>query len=378
MRKRKLSVVLLLILVVVMTSVFVACNPTDTPTNTTPPDIPIDQPGVGPDINGGKAIDSRVAWNMLKNAAFAAGSQEKDSRYVNVDTSFVLGYGKDGNSSIFVLHIAVAMNAALQTSRAAKRDDQLVVELLQFGTAQISNVSDTAAVNAAVQGGEGKLLAGFYFYDGKLVADVRGIKNAADETGESIHVVYTDNLDMPSFVKKLDGALKQLDITDVLFNKLLGIDIGSLLKGLIGFDLINMTVEDILVNIIFGMSLSYVKDNGNGNQTILIPCDLSFLAGLLPFLQGLISEDIIGLVKKAVGLDLGKLGALVGMAIYVEADIQDGILNGVDTSVDINFNSNASQAVKDRYGEFRSEVGFDLGYISSSFAGVWIDRKSVV
>lgn len=370
MRKRKISVVLLLILLVVLTSVFVACNPTGT-ANPNPEPTPIPTPGPdNPDLNGGTPIDSRLAWNMLKNAAFAAVSQESDSRYINVDTSFILGYAKDGSENVFVMRVAVAMNLAPQSTKAQVQD-QFLVELRQFGASEIKDAQDNEAINNLVKNDGGELLAGFYFYEGKLVADVRGIKNAAGETGESVHVVWTDNLDIANFAKKLHGVFKQLNITDLLFNELLGYNIGDLIDSIINADLgiLDMTVEDLIVTLLFSGSFSSIKDNGNGSQTLLIPCDLSFVASLLPLLQGLISEDIIGLVNKVLGLDLGKLGALTGMAIYIQADIQDGVLDGVDTSIDVNFNSNASEAVKDRYGDFQSSVGIKLGYIDAKFVG---------
>ncbi|MDE7372800.1 MAG: hypothetical protein K2N18_01925, partial [Clostridia bacterium] len=191
MRKRKLSVVLLLILVVVMTSVFVACNQTDT---TTPQGPPIIENPTGPStgLEGGRAIDSRQAWYMLKNAAFASVTQEKDTRYVNVDTAFVIGYAKDDSESVFVMRIAAALNLVhIDTPSAVK--DQFLVELRQFAKSEITDLDDNSEITALAKNDGGKLLAGFYFYEGKLVADGRGIKNAAGETGESVHVVWTDN-----------------------------------------------------------------------------------------------------------------------------------------------------------------------------------------
>ena len=370
MRKRKISVVLLLVLLVVMTSVFVACNPTGNANIPEPTPIPKPDPS-DPIIGDGKTIDSKVAWNMLKDAAFAAATQESDSRYINVDTSFVLGYEKDGSDSVIVLRLAIAMNLTEQSQRTGGIDDQFLIELRSFGKSEIKDAGDSGAVNTLVKNGGGELLAGFYFYEGKLVADVRGIKNAAGERGESVHVVWTENLDMAGFAKKVHGALKEIGITDLMFNKLLGYNIGSLIDSLIkiDLDLINMSVEDIIVTVLFGGSLGVLKDNGNGSQTILLPCDLSFVAGLIPLLQGLISEDIIGLVNKVLGLDLGKLGALTGMALYLKADIQDGVLETVNTSIDINLNSNASAAVEERYGEFQNSIGIDLGYMDTQFVG---------
>lgn len=63
-----------------------------------------------------------------------------------------------------------------------------------------------------------------------------------------------------------------------------------------------------------------------------------------------------------LGLDLGKLGALAGMALYLEADIMNGALKGVNFNIDVNLNSYGVEGVEEKYGTFQSEFGIDLGH----------------
>ena len=211
--------------------------------------------------------------------------------------------------------------------------------------------------------GEGKLLMGVYYYEGKLVTDLRGIKK-----DEGVHVVWTDNIDMTSLVAKFASCLEDLDLSSVLFDTIMGYDIGGLIKSLVNMDIVSLTVEQLIVNILFGASRSKLIDYGNGHTVLQIPCDLGLIVSIIPLVQGLIPENIIGLVKDVLGLDLGKLGALAGMALYLEADMQDGKLNGITFDVDTNLNSYGVEGLQEKYGVFQSEVGFTLGYAKADFA----------
>ena len=99
---RKLSLVLLLVLVSVMLFGMVACNPTNNG-NTDTPVIPTPTPD--PDIDNSEYLGSQEAWNIFKEAALAEAHSEKDKRYINVDTAFVLGFSKDSYDSLIVARL---------------------------------------------------------------------------------------------------------------------------------------------------------------------------------------------------------------------------------------------------------------------------------
>lgn len=151
---------------------------------------------------------------------------------------------------------------------------------------------DNETICAMAASGQGKLLLGTYYYEGKLVTDLRGIKKDA-----GVHVVWTDNINMASFVTRLSQGLEELNLSSVLFDTLMGYDIGGLLKSLINMDVVSLTVEQLIVNILFGASRSKLVDYGNGHSVLQIPCDLGLIVSIIPLVQGLIPENIIGLVK---------------------------------------------------------------------------------
>lgn len=173
---------------------------------------------------------------------------------------------------------------------------------------------------------------------------------------------------MGALVTTFSECLEELNLSSVIFDTLMGYDIGGLVKSLVNMDLVSLTVEQLIVNILFGASRSKLVDFGNGHKVLQIPCDLGLIVSIIPLVQGLIPDNIIGLVKSAIGLDLGKLGALAGMALYLEADIKDGALNGITFDVDANFNSYGIEGLQEKYGVFQSEVGFTLGYAKADFA----------
>ncbi|MDE6302967.1 MAG: hypothetical protein K2M36_05220, partial [Clostridia bacterium] len=364
MRKRRLSVVLLLILVVVLTSVLVACNnnvpdPSHQPEEIKPPQ-PVETDGV-------KVIGSQTAWKELKTAAMAATAQGKDSRFVYLDTAVVLGYSKDSAESLFVLRVATSVDLRAED---VKDESEILVELRELSSADTKgkNISGDEALELVKQE-KGKLLVGMYYYEDKLVTDLRGIKKGTD--GAAVHAVYTNNIDMENFAAKLSGVVNKLNISDLIFNQLFGYDIGSLLNGLIGMDIASISVEDLIVNIILGGSNSKKIDNGNGSSTLVIPCDLSIVATILPLLESLVAEnDIINLINDVLGLDINKvLASLAGLALYIEADIQNDILQGVTADIDVNFNLQNTENAKSKFDNFASEIGIKFGYAATDIVG---------
>ena len=355
MRMRKLSLVLLLVLVSVMLFGMVACNPTDNGT-TENPVIPTPTPNPG--IDNSEYLGSQAAWNLFKEAALKEAGSEKNKRYINVDTAFVLGFSKDSFDSLIVARFA----GKIDTQDDSK--SQILVEFRKL-TAEINGRKvDQDTICTMAKNGEGTLLFGAYYYEGKLVADMRGIKK-----GDGVHVVYTDTIDMTKFVSRFANALDQLNLSSVLYDTLMGYDIGGLINSLVKIDLAHLTVEQLLVNILFGASKSTLADYGNGHQVLRMPCDLGLIVSIIPLVQGLIPENIIGLVKDVLGLDLGKLGALAGMALYMEADIMNGALKGVTFDIDVNLNSYGVEGVEEKYGTFQSEFGIKLGHAKADFAG---------
>ncbi|MDE6060063.1 MAG: hypothetical protein K2G31_01130, partial [Clostridia bacterium] len=304
MRKRSLSVILLLILVIVMTAGLVACD--HKTVDGTLPDL---NQGQGenpppPIINDAETMGAQAAWKMLKDAALASAVQGNDSRYVSVDNSFVLGFDKDGFESVFVMRVAAAIDLLADSESDTS---EILVELRQFLKSDLGNTaSDSAALSKLAAEGKGELLTGMYYYEDKLVADLRGIKRAMNTEQEAVHVVYTENIDMVKLASGLYSVMQRLDISDVIFNQLFGYNLGEIIHNLIPLDF-DLTVENIITKLLLGDANATLVEKGGGLQTLKIPCDLSLVASIIPLLQPLISVDIIDLVNKAVGLDLGKL-----------------------------------------------------------------------
>lgn len=357
MRMRKLSLVLLLVLIITMIFGMVACdhagggnvdNPV-IPTPTPDDDEPSNSEYIGP----------QDAWKLFKDAALLEAGAEKDKQYINVDTAFVLGFAKDSYESLIVARFAGKID------RVNDDNSQILVEFWKLGKDQIAGRTlDRQTITDMAKDGKGTMLFGAYYYNGKLVADMRGIKK-----GDGVHVVYTDTINMSTFVARFSDALEQLNLSSILYDTIMGYDIGGLVNSLIKIDIAHLTVEELLVNILFGSSKSTLVDYGNGRQVLRIPCDLGLIVTLIPFVQGLIPENIIGLVKDVLGLDLGKIGALAGVALYLEADIYNGSLKETNFSIDVNLNSSGIPDIQEKYGTFQSEFGIDLGYAKAEFAG---------
>lgn len=356
MRMRKLSLVLMLVLISVMLFGLVACNP-KTGGDIDAPVIPTPSPD-NPDIDNATYIGAQDFWNAFKAAALNEAGAEKDKRYIRVDTAFVMGFSKDSSDSLVVARFAGNIDT-LDDSNS-----EILVEFRKLATEINGRTVDQDTICTMAKKGEGTLLFGAYYYEGKLVADMRGIKK-----GDGVHVVYTDTIDMTKFVSRFKDALEQLDLSSVLYDTLMGYDIGGLVNSLIKIDIAHLTVEQLLVNVLFGASKGTCVDYGNGHQVLRMPCDLGLIVSIIPLVQGLIPENIIGLVKDVLGLDLGKLGALAGMALYVEADIMNGALQGTTFDIDVNLNSYGVEGVEEKYGTFQSEFGIKLGYAKADFAG---------
>ena len=146
MRMRKLSLVLLLVLVSVMLFGMVACNPTNNG-NTDTPVIPTPTPD--PDIDNSEYLGSQEAWNIFKEAALAEAHSEKDKRYINVDTAFVLGFSKDSYDSLIVARFA---------SKIDSQDDsksQILVEFRKLTSEINGRTVDKDTVCTMAKNGEG-------------------------------------------------------------------------------------------------------------------------------------------------------------------------------------------------------------------------------
>ncbi|HBW05592.1 MAG TPA: hypothetical protein DEF02_03285, partial [Clostridiales bacterium] len=355
MRMRKLSLVLLLVLISVMLFGLVACNP-KTDGNTDTPVIPTPTPN--PDPDNSVYIGAQDFWNAFKAAALNEAGAEKDKRYIRVDTAFVMGFSKDSSDSLIVARFAGNVDTVEDSN------SEILVEFRKLTSEIDGRTVDQDTICTMAKNGEGTLLFGAYYYEGKLVADMRGIKK-----GDGVHVVYTDTINMTDFVSRFSNALEQLDLSSILYDTLMGYDIGGLVNSLIKIDVAHLTVEQLLVNVLFGASKGTLVDYGNGHQVLRMPCDLGLIVSIIPLVQGLIPENIIGLVKDVLGLDLGKLGALAGMALYMEADIMNGALQGTTFDIDVNLNSYGVEGVEEKYGTFQSEFGIKLGYAKADFAG---------
>ena len=365
MRMRKLSLVLLLVMVSVMLFGLVACN-TSSGDNSTTPVIPTPNPG-GDIVDNKTMLDSQIAWQLFKTVALNAGAESsRGSRYISVDTTFILGFQKDSYDSLVTMRFA----GKIDTEANSQADDtsEILVEFRQFKNDELGDATvDADRITTLSSSGQGKLLFGAYYYEGKLVTDMRGLK-------KGVQVVWTKDIDMGAFVEKFNGLLEDLNLTQVVFDKLLGLDVGALIKKLAGLDLVNVTVEQLLVNVLLGGARSRYIDYGSGHAVLQIPIDLGIIVGALPLVQGLIPENITALVKQILGLDLGKLGSLAGMALYLEADIREANtdkakLTCIKFDIDTNFNSYGVKEVEERYGKFQSEVGISLGYAKADFAG---------
>ena len=286
MRMRKLSLVLLLVLIITMIFGMVACDHAgggnvDNPVIPTPTPDPNDEP------SNSEYIGPQDAWKLFKDAALLEAGAEKDKQYINVDTAFVLGFAKDSYESLIVARFAGKID------RVNDDNSQILVEFWKLGKDQIAGRTlDRQTITDMAKDGKGTMLFGAYYYNGKLVADMRGIKK-----GDGVHVVYTDTINMSTFVARFSDALEQLDLSSILYDTIMGYDIGGLVNSLIKIDIAHLTVEELLVNVLFGSSKSTLVDYGNGRQVLRIPCDLGLIVTLIPFVQGLIPENIIGLVK---------------------------------------------------------------------------------
>ena len=150
MRMRKLSLVLLLVLISVMLFGMVACNPASGDGNTEAPVIPTPTPGGDSDNFVYKS--SQEAWQIFKTAALNKANEEKDKRYINVDTAFVLGFSKDAYDSLIVMRFA---------SKIDTQDDagsEILVEFRKL-TAELNGKKiDHDSICTSAKNGEGTLL----------------------------------------------------------------------------------------------------------------------------------------------------------------------------------------------------------------------------
>ena len=370
MKKQKLlPIILLLVLVVIAVISLAACNPSTRQSSDgrqviDQPETPVD-PGVDePTTENEQYIGSKEAWTLLKDAALAASAQGKDARYLNFDTSVNFGFAKDVYNAQYVLRIAGSIDT--QYDRTQGDSSKLLVELIHTTT----NVLPDGTVEI-VQDLTGPILS-LYYVNEQIVIDLGGLSKGA-------HAVKTSDIDLTDLLSKLNGIIERIGISDLLWDKIFGMNIGTLLKELAHMDIVNVTLEDLIVNFLFGANKSRIVDLGEGRQQLQIPCDLSLIASLLPLVQSLIPEDIFDLIFRVLGVDLHKISALSGMALYLQADITDDKLTGLSADIDINLNSFGREEVQKKYGLFQNEIGINLGYTSASFGSAPdIDVEAVI
>ena len=288
MKKQRLPLILLLVLVIIMIVGLVACNPTAgrKPSGTMIIDDPVSSDPV--DIEDSSKIGSKAAWDMLKAAALRASAEGKDARYLDFDTSIDIGYAKDSYSAYYVLRIAGHVDTQSNSSNAS--DSQVLIELNRVSKTVLPDGTEDVI-------GEGTVMS-LYYLDKQIIIDLSGIKKGA-------HVVQTKDIDLAALLGKLNGIVEQLGISELLWNKVFGMNVGSLLKDLAGIDALNLTVEDVISRFIFGANISRIIDYGEGHQVLQIPCDLSLIVSILPLVQGLIPENIIDLIDSITRKDNG-------------------------------------------------------------------------
>ena len=127
-----LTIVLLAMMISVLLFGLVACG-TNNSGSTTNPIIPTPTPTPG--VDESKTLGSQQAWKVLKDAALAAAGDEKDSRYINFDTTFVLGFNKDSYDTLVTMRFAGRIDTL---AKAESDTSELLVEFRQFKTSELA------------------------------------------------------------------------------------------------------------------------------------------------------------------------------------------------------------------------------------------------
>ncbi len=370
MKKQTLPIILLLVLVVIMVIGLAACNPSSHSGggNASVIDGPVTPVDPSDDVEENSSnIGSQEAWDMLKAAALNASAQGKDARWLNFDTSLELGFAKDTYNAQYVLRLAGSIDT--QYDRTQTDTSKLLIELERA----TSNVLPDGTVEVIVD--QTGPIFGLYFVEGQIVVDFSGLFKSwpkdepIDGLAAPVHAIKTSDIDLTALLSKINNIVDRIGISDLLWDKIFGMNIGVLLKQLAGMDIVNVSLEDLIVNFLFGANKSRLIDYGEGHTALQIPCDLSLVASLLPLVQSFIPEDIFDLVERVLNIDLKKISALSGMALYLQADINDDKLSGLSADIDFNLNSFGKDAVIEKYGLFQNEIGIRLGYTTATFAG---------
>ncbi|MBO4381296.1 MAG: hypothetical protein J5815_04000, partial [Clostridia bacterium] len=357
MKKQKLPLILLLVLVIFMIATLAACNPSTRKSSgngSSIIDVPVVPTPEEPTENE-RYLGSQDAWSILKLAALNASAQGKDANFLNFDTAINFGFAKDTYNAQYVLRIAGSIYTDFDKTQAGKDPSTILFELTRTSKNVLPNGEEQLIY-------DDEPVMSLYYLDEQIILDVSGIKKGA-------HVVKTSDIDLAALITKLDGIVDKIGISDLLWDKVFTMNIGQLIKQLAGMDIVNVSLEDLIVNFLFGSNKSRFIDYGEGHTQLQIPCDLSLIASILPLVQSLIPEDIFDLVDRVLGLDLRKIGALSGMALYLQADIYDDKLAGIDADIDVNLNSFGKEEIIKKYGIFQNEIGINLGYTKFDFAG---------
>ena len=276
---RRLKVALLFVLMLcLVTGALVACNTTtnsgsNIPTIPTPPDSSVE---ATPDI-----VSAAEAYAIFKEAALK--SSEGQDGYINADALLYLDYIRDRNNKSFALRFQMAIDPANDAN------SEMRMELWR----------------AELDGTLSKMLIGFYYFDSTIVYDCTGIKKGAT-------AVKTDDIDMTAIISTLSDAFGSSDFSELLLDKLLGIDVGDLISQLAGLNLDLGSLESIFIAL---MGESRVYTLADGSQRLEIPMAIptllwTLITGLFAP-GGLIPTDIVTLVNDVIGIDLNMLAALV-------------------------------------------------------------------
>lgn len=324
MRKVKFAFLFVLVLCLVA-GMLVACDPSGG--NSGAPVIPTNPDG-SQTSDSYTTMSGQEAWTLFKDAASAANAPT--GNYVFADSVIFLDYIKDAVGYYY----AVKVQADIDLSNDA--NSELLLELWQ--------VND--------EGNLAKMLVGLYYYDSTLIYDCTGLKQGAK-------VVKTDDINITAIEKTLREMFNGSSLANFLLENLLTFD-----TGVVG------TVEGLVTALI---GQSRLINNSDGSQRLEMPFSLTSIIGsllsgvLVPGPDGLISDDIAGLIKDILGVDLYMFEALVeeNVSIYLVADLKDGadggkVLSGMNVDVGVDFNTYDTSLEED-YGIIESSVDLSIG-----------------
>lgn len=327
---RRLKVALLFVLMLcLVTGALVACNTTtnsgsNIPTIPTPPDSSVE---ATPDI-----VSAAEAYAIFKEAALK--SSEGQDGYINADALLYLDYIRDRNNKSFALRFQMAIDPANDAN------SEMRMELWR----------------AELDGTLSKMLIGFYYFDSTIVYDCTGIKKGAT-------AVKTDDIDMTAIISTLSDAFGSFDFSELLLDKLLGIDVGDLISQLAGLNLDLGSLESIFIAL---MGESRVYTLADGSQRLEIPMAIptllwTLITGLFAP-GGLIPTNIVTLVNDVIGIDLNMLAALVpeSVSLYLVSEIKNDRLLSSSFDVGMAFDTTGT-ALEGSYGIIQSQLDLSLG-----------------